>query len=177
MTKQEVIKFLEKIKANYQSFNIEEEYVVQEWYNTLKEYDREDVYKKLEEHLKGDYSSNTPKMSYITKFLTKSADKGKEKKYKVICSYCQKKIFLSDYEKHIERHNSIEYMKLHNKIDEEAMMRLSDDTFNKGYRNWIENRCDKLIDKKEKTLEEKKELSRLEKYIMSNPGEQLNLDM
>lgn len=177
MTRMEVTDFLEKIKAHYQSFFIEADYVVDEWIENLKDYDKEDVYKKFEEHLKGDYNSQIPKIHYITKYLTKSADKGEEKDYKVICSYCKKVLPLSEYTKHIERHNSIEYMKLHKELDEEKMMNLTDDEFDKGYHYWIENRCNKLIDKESKNLEEKKELARLEKYIMSKSGQQLNLEM
>ncbi len=176
MTKQEVASFLERIKANYQSFLLEP-YVLEEWYGWLKDYDKADVYKKFEEHLKGDYNSQIPKAHFITKFLTKSVDKGKTRNYKVICSNCKKVVFLTEYQKHMERHNSVEYMKLHKSVDQEKLMTLSDEEFSREYHSWITERCNTLMDKKDKTPEEYKEYQRLEKYIFSKPGHQLNLEM
>ena len=71
MTKQEVVTFLERIKANYQSF-LQTPYVLEEWYDRLKDYDKEDVYKKFEDHLNGELSSQIPKAHFITRYLTKS---------------------------------------------------------------------------------------------------------
>ena len=50
MTKVEVIHFMEKIKAYYSNFSMKD-YVVNEWYDKLKQYDVDDVYQKLDEHL------------------------------------------------------------------------------------------------------------------------------
>lgn len=179
MTKSEVITFLERIKANYQSFS-QEGYVLNEWYERLKDYDKEDVYKKFEEHLNGDLNSQIPKIHFITKYLIKSADKEKSNDYKVICSSCKKVLLLSEYQKHMERHNSIEYMKLHIEMfktfDEEKMLKIPEDAFKKIYDQWIEKLCDVLMNKEEKTQSEKEEYQRLQNYVYSKAGMPISIN-
>lgn len=179
MTKQEVVTFLERIKANYQSFP-QEGYVLNEWYERLKDYDKEDVYKKFEEHLNGELSSQIPKIHFITKFLKKSADKGKEQGYKVICSYCKKALPLSEYQKHMERHNSIEYMKLHSKMfktfNEEKLLKMPEEDFKKIYDQWIEKLCEVLMNKEDKTQSEEEEFQRLQNYVYSKAGMEISIN-
>ena len=172
MTKSEVITLLERIKANYQSFS-QENYVLTEWYSRLKDYDAEDVYKKFDEHLHGELNSQIPKIHFITKYLTKSADKGKTS-YKVWCPRCNAILSLIEYQNHIERHNSIDFMKSHKdmfkKFDEEQLMKMSNENFNKGYDQWLEKLCNDLFNKSDKTLEEMEELQRLQNYFFSKEG-------
>ena len=179
MTKQEVASFLERIKANYQSFLLEP-YVLEEWYGWLMDYDKADVYKKFEEHLKGDYNSQIPKAHFITKFLTKSVDKGKTRNYKVICSNCKKVVFLTEYQQHMERHNSIEYMKLHSKMfktfNEEKLLKMPEEDFKKIYDQWIEKLCEVLMNKEEKTKSEKEEFQRLQNYVYSKAGMPISIN-
>lgn len=180
MTRPEVTKFLEKIKAHYQSFFIEADYVVDEWLASLKDYDKEDVYRKFEEHLRGDFNSQTPKMHFLTRYLTKSSDKGKENNYRVICGNCKKVLPLSEYQKHMERHNSIEYMKIHSYMfktfDEEKMLKIPDDAFTTFYDQWIEKLYDHLTKKEEKSQSEKEEIQRIENYVMSKAGMPISIE-
>ena len=179
MTKQEVVTFLERIKANYQSF-LQTPYVLEEWYDRLKNYDKEDVYKKFEDHLNGELSSQIPKAHFITRYLTKSSDKGKENNYRVICGNCKKVLLLSEYQKHMERHNSIEYMKIHSYMfktfDEEKMLKIPDDAFTTFYDQWIEKLYDHLTKKEEKSQSEIEEIQRIENYVMSKAGMEISIN-
>lgn len=179
MTKQEVVTFLERIKANYQSF-LQTPYVLEEWYDRLKDYDKEDVYKKFEEHLNGELNSQIPKAHFITRYLIKSSDKGKENNYRVICGNCKKVLSLKDYEAHIERHNSIEYMKLHSKMfktfNEEKLLKMPENDFKKIYDQWIEKLCEVLMSKEEKTQSEKEEFQRLQNYVYSKAGMPISIN-
>ena len=179
MTKQEVVTFLERIKANYQSFS-QEGYVLNEWYERLKDYDKEDVYKKFEEHLQGDLNSQIPKIHFITRYLKKSSEKGKSNDYRVICSTCKKVLLLSEYQKHMERHNSIEYMKIHismfKTFNEEKLLKMSEEDFNKVYDQWIEKLYDHLTKKEEKSQSEIEEIQRIENYVMSKAGMEISIN-
>lgn len=179
MTKQEVVTFLERIKANYQSF-LQTPYVLEEWYDRLKDYDKEDVYKKFEDHLNGELSSQIPKAHFITRYLTKSSDKGKKNNYRVICGNCKKVLLLSEYQKHMERHNSIEYMKIHSYMfktfDEEKLLKIPDDAFTTFYDQWIEKLYDHLTKKEEKSQSEIEEIQRIENYVMSKAGMEISIN-
>ena len=89
MTKKEVEKFLLKIKSYYQNFSIEN-YIVDEWYLSLKKYDAIDVYRKLDLHLNGEYADRLPQLHFITKYLKTSADKQKVEKRFCNCRVCGK---------------------------------------------------------------------------------------
>lgn len=179
MTKQEVITFLERIKANYQSF-LQTPYVLEEWYDRLKDYDKEDVYKKFEEHLNGELSSQIPKAHFITRYLTKSSDKGKENNYRVICGNCKKVLLLSEYQKHMERHNSIEYMKIHSDMfsvfNEEKLLKKSEEDFEKIYDQWVEKLYNYLEKKEDKSQSELEEIKRIENYVMSKAGMEISIN-
>lgn len=179
MTKQEVVTFLERIKANYQSF-LQTPYVLEEWYDRLKDYDKEDVYKKFEDHLNGELSSQIPKAHFITRYLTKSSDKGKENNYRVICGNCKKVLLLSEYQKHMERHNSIEYMKIHSDMfsvfNEEKLLKIPEEDFKKIYDPWIEKLYNHLEKKADKLQSELEEMKRIENYVMSKAGMEISIN-
>lgn len=179
MTKQEVVTFLERIKANYQSF-LQTPYVLEEWYDRLKDYDKEDVYKKFEDHLNGELSSQIPKAHFITRYLTKSSDKGKENNYRVICGNCKKVLLLSEYQKHMERHNSIEYMKIHSDMfsvfNEEKLLKKSEEDFEKIYDQWVEKLYNYLEKKEDKSQSELEEIKRIENYVMSKAGMEISIN-
>ena len=110
MTKQEVINFLKKIKANYQSFSMED-YVINEWYDRLKPYDIDDVYLKLDQHLKGERCSEIPKIHYITKFLKEPSEKSKSlDNCFVDCNLCHRTMTLKQYDDHYGKCLSIRYL-------------------------------------------------------------------
>ena len=166
MTKVEVTHFLAKIKAYYQNF-IMEDYVVDEWADKLKKYDMEDVYKKFDEHLNGDYKSEIPKLHYIIKYLKTKDEKQKVEYYFVKCGVCNKTIHNARYDEHISRHNSVSYIKSREKLlkvkfNEEKLYEMSNQDFNKFY--------DKFIEELYNVTTEKYEKQRLKNIILSKAG-------
>lgn len=112
MTKAEVINFMKKIKAYYDYFPIED-YKIGEWYDKLKKYDLEDVYRKFDQHLEGELKDSPPKLHYITKFLKTPEEKARAKinDYTIQCNLCGQWMPLSVYDnKHFDRCSSINYL-------------------------------------------------------------------
>lgn len=141
MTRAELQNFMQKIKANYQEFSVEK-YVIDEWYNRLKNFDLEDVNKKLEKHLHGEYRKTVPRLNFIVDGLKTPAQKEAEQVIRVKCSYCGCALELKDLDRHIGRHNSIEYIKsrehyLGEDNNREELMNLTEVYFEKFYKQFL----------------------------------------
>lgn len=142
MTRKEVISFMEKIKAYYQTFSMEN-YVINEWYDKLKDYDSGDVLNKLSEHLNGDYKNEVPKLHFITKYLKTPQEKARDEELKIRCMYCNEIIPFEENDKHLARHNSIIYIKsqearIGKSLNEEKMMLASEEEFERLYKKFLE---------------------------------------
>jgi len=112
MTREDTKNFLRRIKQHYQEFSVDD-YKISEWHNELKDYNVDDINKKFEEHLKNEQYGNTiPRIWFLTKYLTKEKDKGKNNANEIItnCTLCGAEILLSDYEKHYRKCSSIDYI-------------------------------------------------------------------
>lgn len=171
MTKQEVIHFMEKIKAHYQSFSMES-YVINEWYDKLKHYEINDVYKKLDDHLKGEYQNEIPKLHYITKYLQTPTEKKDSEIIKVRCERCGKTILLQEHDLHLARHNSVDYIKknesnINRSFDKEKLLNATQVEFDRLYDKFIEELYEYTRD-----LDEKK---RLKNIIYSKAGMPIEL--
>lgn len=166
MNKAELKGFMEKIKANYQEFSIES-YVVNEWYSKLKDFDIEDVEKKLEQHLNGEYRKSIPRLNFIASGLKTPAQKEASKTIRIKCQYCGDIIDLKQIDNHIARHNSIAYIKsreryLDQENDVDELMNLTEVYFQKVYKNFLESLyC---------VIEEGDEKERIEKLIFDKEG-------
>lgn len=169
MNKAELKGFMQKIKANYQEFSIEK-YVVDEWYNKLKDFDLEDVNKKLEKHLHGEYRRMIPRLSFIVDGLKTPAQKETEQIIRVKCGYCGSALELKDLDRHIARHNSIEYIKsrehyLGQENDANELMNLTEVYFQRFYKQFLESLyC---------VIEDGDEKDRIEKLIFDKEGWEL----
>lgn len=139
MSRDEVIKLLDKIKAYRQKFEINE-VVMDEWYNRLEPYDYEDVLAKLNEYLsdltnQGKY----PDPIYLTKFLKTRYQKENTKEPTIVCSYCLKPIKYLEYKAHSERCSSVEWLcdkSKHyflKKLDKKKLFEMDAVTFDKFY--------------------------------------------
>lgn len=142
MTKSETIHFLQKIKAYYQNFIIED-YVVNEWADRLKPYSVDDVYRKFDEHLKGEKKNEIPKIHFITKFLKTPEQKVSSEKINIRCSVCGDIVELAEHDKHLARHNSIIYIKQNeNRIgktfNESKLFEASDTEFDRFYQKFLQ---------------------------------------
>lgn len=169
MNKVELKGFMQKIKANYQEFSIEE-YVINEWYRKLKDFDIEDVEKKLEQHLNGEYRKMIPRLSFIASGLKTPAQKIASQEIIIRCHVCGEKINLKQLDRHLSRHNSVAYIKsrehyLGQDNDADDLMNLTEVYFQKFYKNFLENLyC---------VIEEGDEKDRIEKLIFDREGWEL----
>lgn len=151
MTIMEAKDFMKRVKSHYQDFIIDD-FKIKEWYSELKKYDYEDVNKKFEEHLRSEnYGESIPKLYFLTKYLTKTEDKGKVKNYVVYCQLCEKQIDLRDYDKHYSRCSAINYIenymeKFFNKKvkNKDELFLMSDEKFNSMYDKFL----NKIVGKK-----------------------------
>ena len=101
---------LKRIQVNYPSFVVDS-YTQSEWYKELKDYDLEDVMKKLEEHMRSEqYGNNLPKVYFLTKYLRTTKEKQKVEKYRLQCTICGKFIPEDEYDKHFERCLDVDYI-------------------------------------------------------------------
>lgn len=166
MTIKETRDFMERIKQHYQEFTIDN-YKIDEWFKELKDYNYDDVNKKLEEHLRSEnYGSVIPKVYFLTKHLTKEKDKGKVEELIVRCSICGKIIKYKDFQEHMDRCNSVEFINLKSKklfgkeIDKDRYRTMDNEEFDKIY--------NKLLEKILQTSKNKKEIERIENYMIGN---------
>lgn len=111
MTKSEVAKFMSKIRGCYPNQFFLEDDVINEWTNRLEPYDKEDVERKFEEHLKGEMKEKPPMVHYLTNYIKTHEEKYKyDGEYKVSCNLCGKWMTMSQYDSHYDRCLSIEYL-------------------------------------------------------------------
>lgn len=166
MTELEVLHFMKKIKAYYPTFSIEE-YIKDEWYDRLKKYSVDDVYRKFDEHLIGEYKKEPPKLHFITRYLKAPNEKKEIGEYKVRCERCGDILLYINYDLHISRHNSVEYIKSNEKflnlnMDSNLMMECDQEKFDEMYDAFIEKLYDKIQNSEEK--------KRLQNIIFSKAG-------
>ena len=142
MTKQEVIHFMQKIKAYYDYFQMED-YKINEWYDKLKKYDLEDVYRKFDQHLNGELKDSPPKLHYITRYLLTPEEKAKDRNdYLIECNLCGRTMTLSRYNNdHYDRCSSINYLlrnfkKKNMNVSREELESLSNEKFNDIYEEY-----------------------------------------
>lgn len=148
MNRKQVTDLLEKIQAFRQSFFITDA-VIRQWLEVLKEYDYEDVDKALDKYFKnGDNFGKYPDVYYLTKYLTKHDEKLKVGVNYIRCQNCQRIVELTEYNRHLDRCNSIEYLcdmseKYYQKhLNKEKLFKMSDGEFEKGYWSF----CEKLYE-------------------------------
>lgn len=110
MKRQEVLKFLQKIKVYYPSFSTDGQMVKDEWTRKLEPYDFDDCCMKLDEHLAGEYQDRPPMPNWIIKYLKTSEEKKHSYEYYTVCPTCNVTLPLAHFEKHIRKCNSIEYV-------------------------------------------------------------------
>lgn len=110
MEKKQVSEILKRINSNYPDFVVDE-YKQKEWYNELKDYDYEDVMRKVEEHLRSEeYGKFPPKLYFLTKYLHTITEKNTKTNYLLKCSICGNDIPEAEYDNHYGRCMDIEYI-------------------------------------------------------------------
>ena len=149
MTVQETNLFLKRIKQYYSDFIVDDT-KVEEWYNQLKEYDADDVNERLNKHLKSqEYGDYPPKLNYILAGIIKTKDKDAVRKYAIICENCGKVLDYFNYDEHIRKCNSIDYVikeakYLNKTITRDQLEQLPDNVFWDKYDALLQIVKDKL---------------------------------
>lgn len=159
MEKRETIAFMQRIKAYYQEFVIDD-FKIEEWHKELKKYDANDVNSKFDEHLRSEvYGEQIPKLHFLTKYLMPLSEKGKVKRYTILCPHCEEAVLDLDFDKHYYRcvttTRMIEDLKkyFNLEIDKQQIMNLSDKDFEKTYQRYLNRMYDpKIPDFKRKII-------------------------
>jgi hypothetical protein len=147
MELKDVKTILTRIKVNYPTF-VNDDYTRSEWYKELKDYSLNDVMEKLEQHFRSEqYGNSIPKVYFLTKYLTKEKEKGKEIDGLLQCQLCKQFVDYKDYEDHYDRCSSIDYLDnqyfkyFKKRLEENKKQQLylvSSDIFNEKYDKMLE---------------------------------------
>ncbi|MEG1506510.1 MAG: hypothetical protein RR478_03320 [Bacilli bacterium] len=159
MDLKEVSDILKRISSHYNSFIIDD-FKKKEWYRELKDYDYDDVNFALEKHLKNsEYGQYEPKLYYLTKFLKKKSEKGKEEILFTNCQLCGVLLNYNDYNSHYKRCSSITWIakqwekyKSDTNVNFSKLGTMSDEEFDKYYDNIIQYVYDNTNDEIEMNI-------------------------
>lgn len=110
MNTKEVKELLEKIDIHYGTEYSTNKNLILEWQKELKKYDSDDVFRKLEEHLKSNFSNIPPKLYFLVKDLKTPKEKLNLNNLNIICTYCKSIVNVLDYDRHYERCMEIDYI-------------------------------------------------------------------
>ena len=143
MTRVELTNFMKKINDYYPEFTFDAG-KIDSWFIQFQFYDVEDLYDKLNNHIKSElFGDKPPRINYLLKDLIRSEDKGKYVDHLAMCPICGKGVRISKFDKHYERCNSVQYIKsemkrLYDKeINEDELFEISDEEFNRRYINLL----------------------------------------
>ena len=151
MLKEQTEKIINRIAIYYPSFkgdNSDERYdtISEEWHKHLQHYDYEDIDNKLTTHLQVEGLNKTiPKPYDLTRYVNTISQKNQSAVYITKCKYCGKTMKMDiAYDKHIERHNSIIYMKsrehlLNKTYNVDKLFNGNEKDFNIVYEKFIED--------------------------------------
>lgn len=104
---------MQNIKAHYQNFLVED-YVIEEWYRVLQDYDFDEVMNKFVDHLTGDNYKDLPQVYQLVRDLQTIEEKSKSNEVnnqiKVCCNLCERWMNMGEYKNHYARCLDIEYL-------------------------------------------------------------------
>ena len=111
MNKIETKNLLNKIKGYYNSQFFVDEYILDAWHDTLKDYEKEDCIEHIKDYIK-EFPDTPPKPQTFKKGLLTSEEKRKlrERDYSVSCNLCGKWLSLEEYERHYDKCLDIQYL-------------------------------------------------------------------
>lgn len=111
MTKNETKTLLNKIKGYYNNQFFIDEYVIEAWYETMKDYEIEDTEEHIQKYIK-DNPDIPPKPHTFKKGLLTKQEKIqlKNAKHIVECNLCHRWMPLPQYDDHYEKCLDIEYL-------------------------------------------------------------------
>lgn len=111
MNKMETNTLLNKIKGYYNSQFFIDDYILDAWHDTLKEYEKEDCINHIQDYIK-ENPDTPPKPQTFKKGLLTSEEKRKlrERDYSVSCNLCHKWFSLEEYDSHYDKCLDIQYL-------------------------------------------------------------------
>lgn len=161
MKKNEVNEILKRIKSNYSDFVIDD-YKTNEWNKELKDYDFEDVMKKVEEHMRSEeYGKFPPKLYFLTKYLQTTVQKNTKTNYLLQCNICGEYIPEQIYDEHYQRCMDVDYIVrmrekyFNTKITKEMReryMNLSQEQFDTKYLEFLGNIYEDVPEEEQKII-------------------------
>ncbi len=114
MTREEITRLIEECKAFYSVYRTmyEDENIRLQWFRTLKNYDKNDIYASLKRHKEGAYSRSPIVLNDLVRDLRTISEKEKSKfeNYKTYCKICGRALPFLEASKHEDRCRSTEYM-------------------------------------------------------------------
>ena len=111
MTKAETQKLTSIIKGYYNSQFFVDEFVINAWYEELKEYEIQDALEHIKKYLK-QFPDTPPKPHTFTKGLLTREERQKlaNEKYFIECNLCHKWMGMNEYDEHYGDCLNIEYL-------------------------------------------------------------------
>ena len=110
MNDNEIKELLEKIDIHYSTDYAKNKNLVIEWKKQLKKYASKDVFRKLEEHLRSDYSNIPPKLYFLLKDLKTPEEQIKLDLLSEQCKFCNQFVKLSNFDEHYEKCMDIDFI-------------------------------------------------------------------
>ena len=111
MNKIEIKKLTSLIKGYYNNQFFVDDYVLDAWLESMKEYDYKDAEEHLQEYLK-EYPDIPPKPHTFKKglYTLEEKEKMRNSKYTVQCNLCRRWMPLEEYDSHYSKCLSISYL-------------------------------------------------------------------
>ena len=111
MNKVETKKLTDKIKGYYNSQFFVDEFVIDAWYEQLKQYDLQDAIEHIQVYIK-QYPDIAPKPHTFIKGLLTPEEKAKYRnsEYTVACQLCNRWMPIEEYDTHYGKCLDIEYL-------------------------------------------------------------------
>ena len=160
MTRDEITQLLEECKGLYSTYRsmYEDEKVAKEWFKTLKDYDKKDIYDNIQIHKSGNYNRQPIVLNDLVRDLETISEKESQKleNYQVFCPICDKTFPYSKFKKHEDRCRSTDFILnnyrrwLKKGVTASYWWALTDDEFDKKYEqllNYIYNHTDNAKEK------------------------------
>lgn len=163
MTLNEVKDFLQEIDIQYSTSYAKDDYLLKEWHKKLKPYEKEDAYRQLKEHQRGEFANIPPKLYYIIKDLKTPQEKMILSMLLERCEFCKQYIKLDDFKEHHDKCMDINFIEtnvkkyLNQQIIRDDYYSMSNDELQKRV-----NKIAKIIIKKSKN---EQEVETWEKYL------------
>jgi len=172
MTTDEVKLLMKRIKSHYSTF-VSDDFKFNEWYNELKDFDNNQVNKKLESHLNSvEFSDKEPQLYFLTRYLKPINAKAQDQKYSLTCPLCNTKIDGEEFDTHFGRCSSVNYIikqakKYQDKdLDRDTLMNMQQEEFDEKY--------DKLLKIIARMTDNEKEEERI--GFIFNPPKEIKIE-